>query len=212
MPPHTRSPGLLRSRWTFFRQWMKDPRSVSSIAPSGVQLARRMMSELPPGAQRVIELGAGTGVFTAALLDAGIEPRSLMVVELNPPLVALLESLYPSALVVQGDAAELPALATASGFAAAGPADAVVSGLGMLSIPRAVQRRILEGAFSQLRQGGRFIQFTYGHANPVAASVLAELGLHTRRGELAWRNLPPATVFIYTRNFSTRVVPRSMAG
>ena len=55
--------------WTFFRQWLKNPLGMAAISPASQQLARQMMSELPRGSRRVIELGGGTGVFTQALLD-----------------------------------------------------------------------------------------------------------------------------------------------
>lgn len=208
-PPRPNGP--LRSRWTFFRQWLKDPVSVSSISPSSAHLARRMLNELPADARRVVELGAGTGVFTSALLEHGIRAEDLLVVELNPALVDLLRQNFPEARVVHGDAREAPRLAREAGFLDDGPADAVFSGLGMLAMNQQAQREVLEAAFELTRDGGSFIQFTYGHTNPVSPVVLAELGLHVRRGELAWRNLPPATVFVFNRGRSTHVRPRSIA-
>jgi phosphatidylethanolamine/phosphatidyl-N-methylethanolamine N-methyltransferase len=211
MASNPRPNGQLKSRWTFFRQWLKDPMSVSSISPSSPHLAKRMLAQLPTDARRVVELGAGTGVFTHALLEHGIRPDDLMVVELNPALVELLRQNFPEARVVHGDAREVSRLAGESGYLDAGPADAVFSGLGMLSMSQQAQREVLEAAFKLTREGGSFIQFTYGHNNPVSPVVLADLGLHVRRGELAWRNLPPATVFVFHRGRSTHVRPRSLA-
>jgi phospholipid N-methyltransferase len=185
--------------WTFFRQWLKNPIRMASIAPSGQQLARKMIAELPHGARRVIELGGGTGVFTTALLKHGIARDDLMVVELNVELHAHLQRLFPQVQVVQGDASRLVKIATDTGFAARGPADAVVSGLGMLSMPRQLQHDIMAAAFACLRPGGRFVQFTYGPAVPVAQEVVDSLGLEARRSKTAWRNLPPATVYVFTQ-------------
>ena len=75
---------------TFLRQWMRDPVKTASVTPSGRQLARLMVAQLVPGSARVAELGAGTGVFTRALLDAGISPSQLLVVEINPDLAEFL--------------------------------------------------------------------------------------------------------------------------
>jgi phospholipid N-methyltransferase len=185
--------------WTFFRQWLKNPLRVASIAPSGQQLAGMMMAEMPADTRRVIELGGGTGVFTGALLRHGIAPDDLMVVELNGELHAHLERRFAGLRVVQGDARELVRLSADSGYSTHGPADAVISGLGMLSMPRQLQHGILEAAFACLRPGGRFVQFTYGPAVPVAQEVLDALRLDTRKGPTAWRNLPPATVYVFTR-------------
>lgn len=185
--------------WTFFRQWLKSPLSIAAISPSSRQLARQMVAELPPDARRVIELGGGTGVFTQALLDHGIAAEALLVLELNPELHEHLQRRFPRVAVACADACDLPQVARHTGLLADGPVDAVVSGLGMLSMPRANQRRILQAAFDVLRPDGRFIQFTYGPASPVAGEVSADLGLVARRGNLAWWNIPPATVYVYTR-------------
>ena len=80
--------------------------------------------------------------------------------------------------------------------------DAVVSGLGMLSMSRATQRAILSAVFAVLGGSGRFIQFTYGPASPVPRELLNELGIGVKRAGIAWLNVPPATVYVYTRHRS----------
>lgn len=186
--------------WTFFRQWLRNPRAMAAMAPSSRQLAKLMIEQLPTGARHIVELGGGTGVFTQALLEHGIEPSNLVVVELNEELHQLLMRRFPSVHVVCGDAQELKAIVRDSGATdEKSGIDAVVSGLGMLSMPRATQRAILTGVFDVLREGGRFIQFTYGPASPVSRELLNELGLQVRRAGVAWLNVPPATVYVYTR-------------
>jgi len=187
------------SAWTFFRQWLRNPIKTASITPSGLQLAGMMVAELPPDARRVIELGGGTGVFTTALLNRGIAADDLMVLELSSELHAHLVQRFPGAHVVEGDARELARIAAENGYAARGLADAVISGLGMLSMPKQLQQDIMAAGFDCLRPGGRFVQFTYGPVSPIGQDILDTLGLESRRGTTAWRNLPPATVYVYTR-------------
>ena len=62
-----------------------------------------------------------------------------------------------------------------------------------------MQRDILASAFDCLREGGRFVQFTYGPRAPVSDRVVAELGLKVRKGEFVLRNVPPATVYVYEK-------------
>ena len=150
----------------------------------------------------MIELGGGTGVFTRALIGHGIRPQDLLVLELNETLYQHLRTRFPDCHVVCGDARELEAIAARCGFLAAGPADAVISGLGLLSMTRRTQADILNAAFRVLKPEGRFVQFTYGPKSPVGRDLLAELGLSVRRGGFAWWNVPPATVYVYTRNRS----------
>lgn len=188
-----RKPG----NWKFFWQWLKNPLRTAAVAPSSAELAAAMVAELPDDVRRVIELGGGTGAITVALLSAGIRDEDLLVLELNEELHAHLHLRFPKVRVVLGDARSLAALATDNGYLTVGPADAIVSGLGLLSMPPALQRDILEAAFDCLRPGGVFVQFTYGPAAPVADTVARELGLQVRRGDFVLRNMPPATVYVY---------------
>ncbi|MDR3385650.1 MAG: methyltransferase domain-containing protein [Rudaea sp.] len=191
--------------WTFFRQWLKNPLAIAALSPSGRQLTRQMIAELPHDARRVIELGGGTGVFTRALLEHGIARKDLLVLELNEALYQHLSVCFADVHVVCGDARELKSIAAAGGFLDGGPVDAVISGLGLLSMSKRMQGEILRAAFDTLKQDGRFVQFTYGPKSPVPKELLAELGLSVRRGGFAWWNVPPASVYVYTRSRSRAV-------
>jgi phosphatidylethanolamine/phosphatidyl-N-methylethanolamine N-methyltransferase len=188
--------------WTFFRQWLKNPLGIAALSPSSRRLANEMLRQLPDDARRVIELGGGTGVFTQALLDRGIKPDDLLVVELNSELYQLLSERFPGTHVVRGDARSLAGIMRENDFGEPGSVDAIISGLGLLSMSRESQRSILEAAFSVLAPNGRFIQFTYGPASPVSREVLVELGLSVQRGGIAWRNVPPASVYVFARSRS----------
>ena len=188
------------SRLTFFRQWLRHPLRMSSITPSGRQLASMMATAVPPDAEGVIELGAGTGVITHALIRHGIKPERLLVVEMNDVLHDMLRDAFPRAHVVCGDARSLQKLTAQGGTFGTRPVDAVVSSLGLLAMPASVQHDILAAAFEMLRPGGIFVQYTYGPARPVAPEVCAALGLRAQCKGWAWRNLPPARVYVYSRN------------
>lgn len=181
------------------RQWLKDPRRTAGIVPSGPELATAILAELPAHARRVIELGGGTGALTRALLAHGIAAADLLVLELNEQMHARLRRRFPDVDIVLDDARHLREVAAAHGFVGEGTADAVVSGLGVLSMPRALQRDIYAAAFDCLRKDGRLIQFTYGPQAPLADEIMQELGLRARRGAFVLRNVPPATVYVYSR-------------
>jgi phosphatidylethanolamine/phosphatidyl-N-methylethanolamine N-methyltransferase len=183
----------------FFRQWLKNPRRVASVAPSGRQLARMMVHAMPRGACSVVELGAGTGAITEALIDDGIGPDHLLVVEMNAVLHRMLQRRFPDACVACADARDLGELVECNAGFAAGGVDAVLSSLGLLAMPRPMQRDIVAAAFRVLRPGGVFVQYTYGVAGPLAEEVRWRLGLRCDQVGLAWRNLPPARVFVYSR-------------
>lgn len=191
--------------WTFFRQWLKNPRAMAALAPSGRQLARQMVAQLPAGSRRVIELGAGTGVFTRALLDHGVAPDELLALELNTELADLLRQRFPQVRIVNGDARHLVDLANDAGFPIGAGVDAIVSGLGFLAMPRPLQQSILRAIFSALGPDRPLIQFTYGPSSPLPRDLLAEMDLRVHRASVAWLNVPPAAVYVYTRNRSTPV-------
>ena len=186
------------ARWTLLWQWLKNPLRTAAVVPSSRELAAAMLAELPPDARRIIELGGGTGALTRALLAHGIRGDALLVLELNEELHAHLHARFPAVRIEAGDARDLPDIAARTGFLDRGRADAIISGLGLLSIPREAQAAILQAAFACLRPGGRFIQFTYGPQPPVADEVASRLGLAVRRGDFVLRNVPPATVYVYT--------------
>ena len=189
-----------RMRWlTFFRQWMKNPRSMASVAPSGRQLAQMMVAALPTGCHRVVELGAGTGAITTALLHSGIRPEALLAVEMNPVLHDLLQQRFPRIHVACNDARHLQRMVGLIGTLEHGQVDAVCSSLGLLAMPKHLQHDIVSAAFGVLSPSGVFIQYTYGTRSPLSADVCAKLGLNCRAFGTAWRNLPPAKVFIYSR-------------
>jgi len=195
----------LHSIRTFLRQWLRDPVKMASVTPSGRQLARLMVEQLPPGCERVVEIGAGTGVFTRALLDAGIAPSRLLVMEINADLASFLRDRFPGVAVACADARHLDTLAAEYGLLDDGKLDAVVSGLGMLSMSGVLRCEILRAAFAALGDRGRFIQFTYGPASPVRRHERDALGLRMHRAGFAARNLPPATVYVYQRLRSQHV-------
>ncbi|MEO7125225.1 MAG: methyltransferase domain-containing protein [Nakamurella sp.] len=191
------APSRSAAAWIFFRQWMKAPLSIASVVPSGQQLASRMLAQLPDGTQRVVEIGAGTGVFTQAMLDRGLPAENLLVVERNAELFHVLRRRFPTVRVVHGDAADLPAIVSDTGFADESAVDAVISSLGFRAMSHDLQRTILLGISGILAPGASLVQFTYGRSPSMAHDVLERVGMCGERVSVAWRNFPPASVFLY---------------
>ena len=189
-----------QQHWMFFRQWMRAPLSTASVVPSSRYLAKHMVAQVPGHAHAVIELGAGTGVFTQELLDSGLPASRLMVVELNLELYHKLSARFAGAKILNADAAQLPSLVRETENMEVGEVDAVLSGLGLLNMPQGVVRDILLGAFEVLRPGAPFIQFTYGPRCPVDERLRRELGIKARRTSFTLRNFPPASVYVLSRS------------
>lgn len=179
----------------FLRNWAREPLRVAAIAPSGAALARLITREIDCASAPVLELGPGTGVFTRALIERGIAPAELALVEFGAEFAALLRERFPEARIVHADEVRVQADAL---FPAA-DAGAVVSGLGLFSMRPRTVLAILANAFDCLRPGASFYQFTYGPRSPVPRPILDRLGFKTRRIGGTLKNLPPASVYQITR-------------
>jgi phosphatidylethanolamine/phosphatidyl-N-methylethanolamine N-methyltransferase len=189
----------------FFRSWIFNPGRLGAIAPSSKTLSRQITDHIRPSDGPVLELGAGTGVFTRALLARGVRERDLTLVEYGSDFTRMLRGRFPEARVLWMDAAQL---AKYDLFPKASVA-AVVSGLPLLTMPPRKVMAILSGAFTYLRPGGSFYQFTYGPRCPVPRPILDRLGLKARRIGGKVRNLPPASVYRITRRHALGVATRS---
>lgn len=183
-------------RGVFFRSWLKDPFNVASVAPSSRWLARLMATGVS-AESRVVELGAGTGTLTTAILDLGVRPENLYLVEQHSDFCAVLRERFPSAHVLKVDAATLSASASLGELR--GRVDYVISGLPILWFNRDKKAAILAESFELLKPQGRFQQFTYLGRPPVGPKLLAELGLRPTLLGIAPMNLPPAFVYRFER-------------
>jgi phospholipid N-methyltransferase len=177
----------------FFKSWIRNPLAMGAFAPSGRSLAKLMATGVEPGA-RVLELGAGTGTVTAALLANGVHAADLYVVERDPHLVAVLERRFPRCHVIGADA-----LALHERFAAGSPFDFVISGLPLVLFTADSRMRVLRQAFEILKPGGRLHQFTYAGRCPIDRQLRNALHVESVLMGIAALNLPPAFVYRLTR-------------
>ena len=178
---------------TFLRAWIRHPRSIGALTPSGSALARLMTAHVEHLDGPVIELGPGTGVFTRALLARGLPTHRLALIETNPVFANALSERYPGMRIFGIDAAQLGQTPSLFGDEKAG---AVISGLPLLSMPAQQVASIIHGVFDrQLRADGMFYQFTYGPRCPLPDSLLQQLDLEAVRIGNALLNLPPAAVY-----------------
>jgi len=181
-------------RGGFFRSLLREPFSVGALAPSSRSLANLMVTDIRPGS-RVVELGAGTGAVTQAILDAGVHANDLTLIEQNEEFAALLTQRFPGTTVVRANAVSLRRH-IAPGFE---PADFVVSGLPLLLFPARTKVRLLSQIFKSLKDDGCLYQFTYGGRCPISRSVLRTLGLKASLMKFTPFNVPPAFVYRIAR-------------
>src|ERR1700733_2187543 len=178
----------------FIRSWIERPLSTGAVAPSSKILARAMARYVDPNSTGpVVELGPGTGPVTEALVEAGVDPSRLVLVEFDPTFCRILRNRYPEATLVQGDAYSLRRLLETLLIQ---PAAAVVSGLPLITKPIKMRMRLIRDAFDLMVPGAPFVQFTYSVASPVPRRFG---GFTAEASERIWMNIPPARVWVYRK-------------
>jgi phosphatidylethanolamine/phosphatidyl-N-methylethanolamine N-methyltransferase len=191
------------ARWLFFRRALAHPLQLGTPLPSSQALGRLVARLLPdPKDGLTIEIGAGTGSVTRALLAAGMPADRLLVVEIDPVMTDYLRGTLPDVRVVTGDARHLPELVPAAWH---GHVQAVISGIPMTVLSAAWQRDLVDAIFAVMAPDGRFLQYTYALVgSPIRA---ARLGLAGRRLGVTLGNFPPASVWTYRRLAAKEALP-----
>jgi phosphatidylethanolamine/phosphatidyl-N-methylethanolamine N-methyltransferase len=178
--------------WMFFRRWMANPLQMGSIVPSSRTLCRNVAKQMRHAPdEAVLELGAGTGVISRALLDAGLPPEKLYVVEIVPTMAAHLRRVLPGVNVIEGDARLLPDLLPEHVRNRIGT---VVCGIPLVLLPVPEQARFID-AIEAVAPGRGFLHYSYCVTSPLPYKRHA---LTAKRESWTPLNFPPASVWRYT--------------
>lgn len=163
------------------------PSTVGAILPSSRHLADAM-ARAAAGAQRLIELGAGTGAITEALCRRHPNVPTLAV-EMESTLAGHLRERFPRVEVRTAAAHEVLRGVHRPGHTA------LVSSLPFRSLPLRLRLRssVAIERFLLAHPARRLVQYTYLPRAPFALRLGARL--RWRRREAVWRNVPPAWVW-----------------
>lgn len=175
----------------FFKRWLANPLQMGSIIPSSATFSRLIAERVQfDDDEVVVELGAGTGTVTRALLRAGVPTEKLVVVEIVPDMAQHLRESFPGVQVICGDGLDLPRVLEQAG---AGKVGDVICGIPLVMLPKPIKRKIV-GAMLAASPTRGFLHLSYCITSPLAS---AELGLTGKR--LAWtmKNFPPGGVWRY---------------
>ena len=185
--PDRDTPNLL----LFLRRWAANPLRMGSLVPSSSALCRRLVRLAWPAPGRaVLELGAGTGVVSAALLAAGLAPDRLAAVEIDPEMAEHLRDRLPGVAVIEGDARALPHLLPER---FRGRIGSVICGIPLVLLPTARQREFID-AIAAVAPGRGFLHYSYCISSPLSTR---RHGLQARREAWTPLNFPPASVWRY---------------
>ena len=169
-------------------------KTSGTITPSSKVLIKTLLAPIDfTSARCIIELGPGTGCVTRSILERMHADCVLICFEVNSDFVGQLEALQDSRLRVVNACAS--SIRTILDDLDIEEVDHIVSSLPLALIDNEVVKRILESARSNLRVGGRFLQFQYSLSN------YAELKPIFKKVKLdfTFRNMPPAFVYECTK-------------
>lgn len=203
VPDRPSGPAKAGGRLRFLRAFARAPLRTGAIAPSSAALTAAMCAPLPAGDPVVVELGPGTGVFTAGIQRRLAGRGRHLAIELDPGFAGDLTRRFPAVDIVCADAVRLPAILADRGLTGV---DAVVSGLPWAAFAGGELVDVIAAA---LAPDGVHVQFTYSWtrwAAPArrrlaqARAVFAQVEV----GPVVWRNLPPADVHVARRPRAAR--------
>lgn len=176
-------------RTGFIQKFISEPLKIGSITPSSSFLTKRMLEDLPWGNIRfIIELGAGTGVFTEYIARNKKKVCQVLIIEQDRKMREALQSQYPDFFF--GSAAEslqdylvdynLP------------KSECIVSGLPFALFSETLQHQIMEEVVCCLCPDSVFRAYQYSlHMWNTLEHYFSDVSF-----SLEPLNVPPA--FVYT--------------
>lgn len=178
----------------FLSRALRNPRQLGAVAPSSRHLGALLAKHVTVDDDSpIVELGGGSGSLTRALIKAGVAPARIYVIELDIELANYLKNAMPHVNVIQGNATDLADILPTHII---GKVQHVVSGLPMINIPQKVRGQILESCFQIMAPGGVYLQYTYSPRSSIDAETYQ---LNKKRLGTVFLNLPPATIWHYTK-------------
>lgn len=183
----------------FFKEYIRNRRTIGAVVPSSPALARRITEAAEVWrAARVLELGPGTGALTQAIADSMPRTCQYLGIELNDDFAKRLGRQFPGLRFENAAAQNFnfdAALEPDEQF------DVIVSGLPWASFPPELQTAILDRVLPRLAPGGRFATFAYWGFHKLPGGQKFRSLLHDRlhgaeTTRVVWGNVPPAFVYV----------------
>ena len=86
----------LREHVLLFSRFLRSPRTVGAVTASSRALAEAMLEGLDlQGPGRIIELGPGTGAFTAAIVERLGPDANFLAIDIDPEFVRRIQKRWP---------------------------------------------------------------------------------------------------------------------
>lgn len=184
---------MLTKRIDFFLKFITQPQKIGSITPSSSFLAKNMLADLPwSEIKTVVELGAGTGVFTKFISKNITNQCEVVVIEKDSTMRNRLKNIYPD-FHYGSKAEQLEHLLKTHDLP---QADCIISGLPFAIFPKELCKTIIKNVTHSLKDGGIFVAFQY------SPHMYKMLNKHFDKVNLKFVlfNVPPAFIYLCKKN------------
>jgi phospholipid N-methyltransferase len=179
---------------SFFLNFVRHPRDVSSVIPTSRISARRIAAAIRPAGRTVaVEYGPGVGSVSAAVLERLGPGDRLILIEKTPALAAGLKRRFVAddrVIVVEGDAKDVESILRDHGESRA---HYVLCSIPLSLIDPPVRESILASTARVLGAEGTFVVFLF--RRQATASYLRGHFPRTTPGRILPWNLPPLWFF-----------------
>ncbi len=178
----------IQEKVRFFRSFLANPRQVGAILPTSRRAVRDMLDMADfARARTVVELGAGTGVYTEEVISRLHPDARFLAFEVDADLVATLnERVRDPRLQVINDSAE-----NVESYLNGDKVDIIVSGLPFTSLPQPVKWNIFGEMGRVLGPDGVMVAIQYS----TMAQRDFERHFASVRRRVSPVNVPPAFLF-----------------
>lgn len=175
----------------FLIEYIKHPRMVGAIAPSGKHLADKMIKSINfAKAKCIVEYGPGTGVFTEKLLARAQDNTLIILIEKNIEFYNKLIELYghkSNVIIINDTVDKIDSIIEQYHIK---KIDYIVSGIPFTVLPKEETDSILNKTKNIISHGGEFITFQY---SLIKKGVFSNIFPHIDIDKTLV-NLPPAYV------------------
>ncbi len=177
----------------FLIQFLRDPRNIGAIAPSGKFLAEKMIKPIQfNNAKCIVEYGPGTGSFTKEIIRYKKKDTLLILMETDKLFCMQLEDefeKYENVYIVNDSAENISKYMEQYGVTSV---DYIVSGLPFTSLPSKTSQEIFNITNKIIGENGYFITFQYS----MAKKKMFEQYFKFVERCFEFRNFPPAYVLV----------------
>ena len=184
---------MANNLWLLWRQLLKYPRELGTVAPSSRWLAQGLIRASDISEQQtIVEVGAGTGPLTH-WIRAAAPKAHFFAMEPNPDMAALLRARFMGLDLCEARVEALPEELQKRGFDAA---DRVLSSVPWSLFPIDELEHSIDAICASLSDDGYFVTLVYAHARQFPSSMKLKKLVERKfsrvyYSDVIWRNIPP---------------------